>query len=99
MKIINFLIFLFILVVGINIINLNAQVHVGGIEEYIDYANITYATAGVNNSYENIAGSPFYFDEFIEGQIKLENGKIYQGPLRYDVYTYQIEFKTSNGKI
>ena len=77
----------------------NAQVYVGGLQEYIDYSNINNVRDRINNPYSNFSGSPFLNKDFKKGQIKLNNGKIYEGRLRYDVYADQIEFEMSDGNI
>jgi hypothetical protein len=76
-----------------------AQQYIMGIGDYIDYANIDRNLNRNENSYANIQGSPFLFSNFKNGQIKLKDGKIYEGPLRYDIYADQIEFRTSTGDI
>lgn len=77
----------------------NAQVMVGGIEEYIDYANIVATNSGANNKYSEMKGTPFLNEKFEEGRVNLRNGKIYEGPLRYDIYSDQIEFETEDGLV
>lgn len=76
-----------------------AQNHILGLGEYIDYANIDRNINRNMNTYENISGSPFMFPNFKQGQILLKDGKIYEGPLRYDIYANQIEFRTSEGDV
>ena len=72
--------------------------YVLGLQDYINYEHIDRNMAKTS-SYENIKGSPFISKDFADGQIRLNNGKIYKGPLRYDIYADQIEFKTSTGEI
>ncbi|MDX1285395.1 MAG: hypothetical protein R3182_10290, partial [Draconibacterium sp.] len=76
-----------------------AQVLVGGMDEYIDYANIVRNSSGPNNKYSEMAGIPFLNEDFEMGTVKLRNGQLYKGPLRYDIYADEIEFKTKDGKI
>lgn len=76
-----------------------SQIHIMGLGEFIDYANIDRTNPAAVSSYIDIKGSPFFNDEFIVGRLKLRNGKTYEGPLRYDIYSDQIEFKTENGEI
>ncbi len=68
--------------------------------ELDDYVNYSHIERTMNRpTYSNIKGSPFLHENFIEGQIKLDNGRTYQGPLRYDIYSDEIEFKTTDGDI
>lgn len=76
-----------------------AQNHILDLGEYIDYANIDRNLNLNTNTYTNISGSPFMFPNFKQGQIQLKDGKIYEGPLRYDMYADQIEFRTTEGDI
>lgn len=50
-------------------------------------------------SYEDIKGSPYLFEKFETGRINLKDGKIYEGPLRYDMYANQFDFKTKEGDV
>jgi len=76
-----------------------AQVYVGGLDQYMDYANITKTSSGPNNKYSDMAGSPFLNEDFEKGRVELRNGKTYEGPLRYDIYSDQIEFQTKDEKV
>jgi len=42
--------------------------------------------------YEDIEGSPYYSDEFIVGQVYMKNGKTAETPLRFNLYTDEVEF-------
>ncbi|MEN8117272.1 MAG: hypothetical protein ABFS16_09855 [Bacteroidota bacterium] len=75
------------------------QVKIGGIDQYMDYSNISKNISGPNNEYSDMKGSPFLNEEFQTGRVKLRNGKIYEGPLRYDIYSDQIEFQTKDGAV
>ena len=90
--------FLLLAVIVLSVSSVKAQVMIGGIQEYLDYSNIN-SSDGINNPYSEFKGSPFMVEDFQEGQIKLNDGKIYEGKLRYDVYADQIEFIISDGKI
>ncbi len=94
----NFLI-VFMAITSIIINNVEAQVHIGGLQEYVDYASINISNTSFNNPYADFEGSPFLNSDFDIGQIKLKNRKIYEGLLRYDIYADQIEFKTADGNI
>ncbi len=93
---VNIIISLIFLISGITAFS---QEYILGLDDYVGYANIKRTNSPTASPYSQIKGSPFLFDDFITGQIKLKNGKIYQGPLRYDIYGNQIEFKTSNGDV
>jgi hypothetical protein len=89
-----------------NSLNLKAQNYIVGdvnfvlgMKDYINYANINRTNSPANLPYENIKGSPFLFEDFVNGKVKLKDGKTYEGPLRYDIYADEIEFKTSEGEI
>ncbi len=69
-----------------------------GLDQYMNYEHIERNMAKTA-TYNDVKGSPFMSKEFIDGQIKLNDGKIYKGPLRYDIYADQVEFKTSGGEI
>lgn len=44
-------------------------------------------------SEEDISGSPYLFDEFIDGDIIIENYRFAGIPLRYNIYNDDIEYK------
>lgn len=75
-----------------------AQGIVYELDDYVNYANLE-KTMAKPATYSNVAGSPFLFDDFVEGSIKLDNGAVYKGPLRYDIYADELEFKTTAGEI
>ena len=83
------------------VISVKAQVqnYMLGVDEYIDYANIKRTNSPGSQPYDNIKGSPYLFEDFITGKIKLKDGKTYEGPLRYDIYANKIEFKSSAGEV
>lgn len=49
-------------------------------------------------SYGEIEGSPYFSDEFIDGKVYLKNGKSGAIPIRYNLYTDQVEFMR-DGKV
>lgn len=99
MKKVTGLIFLFVISTCFSNKNLLAQVKVLGLDQYIDYANIIKNSDGANNKYSDMKGSPFLNEEFETGKVYLRSGKIYEGPLRYDIYSDQIEFETKEGLV
>ena|GEM_PF-5336041 len=53
----------------------------------------THPTAGVITSYEKIQGTPYLFPDYREATIVRDDSSRYQGKLRYDVYTDEMEFQ------
>lgn len=70
-----------------------------GMNDYINYTNIKRTNAPANLPYEDINGSPYIFENFATGKVKLKEGKTFEGPLRCDLYAGEIEFKTTDGEI
>lgn len=75
------------------------QVVISGLDQYIEYANINKTTQGSASKYTEMDGNPFLDEAFRKGRVKLRNGKLYEGPLRYDIYADEIEFQTGDGEI
>ncbi|WP_167619779.1 hypothetical protein [Maribellus sediminis] len=71
------------------------QNYINELDDYINYANID-RNSSQPATYDNIEGSPFVYKDFVEGELKLNTGKTYKGPLRYDIYADEIEFVTSD---
>lgn len=46
-----------------------------------------------SDPYDDIDGSPYYFDEFLDGVVYLHNGSSIEGQYRYDIYKNQFQFK------
>ena len=60
----------------------------------INEFNILAARNAVGGlSYDNIKGSPYYSNEFVNGTVYLKDGKSGSLPLRYDLLQDEIEFK------
>lgn len=70
-----------------------------GMNDYINYANIKRTNSPANLPYEEIKGTPYIFENFATGKVKLKEGKTFEGPLRCDVYADEFEFKTKEGEI
>ncbi len=66
---------------------------------WYNYANINRTNSPANVPYEDIKGSPYIFGEFEVGKVKLKDMKTFEGPLRYDIYANQFEFKTKEGEV
>jgi hypothetical protein len=92
-----FFVFSFILSISIKMHAQNN--YLLGMGDYINYANINRTNSPANLPYEDIKGSPYLFGEFETGRINLKDGKIYEGPLRYDMYANQFDFKTKEGEV
>lgn len=89
--------FSFVLIISVRT---QAQVnYLLGMSDYINYANINRTNSPANVSYEDIKGSPYIFEEFEPGRIKLRDMKTFEGPLRFDIYANQFEFKTKEGQV
>lgn len=87
-------------------INLQAQNYIVGdvnfalgMNDYINYSNINRTNSPANLPYEDIKGSPYIFENFAIGKVKLREGKTFEGPLRCDIYAGEFEFKTKEGDI
>jgi len=52
--------------------------------------NAREGTSGL--SYGEIEGSPYFSDEFIDGKVYLKSGKSAAIPIRYNLYTDEVEF-------
>lgn len=76
-----------------------AQSYMAGIDEFIEYNNINMTNSRSDNSYADIEGTPFLYGDFVVGQVKLNNGKYYEGELRYDNYKRNLEFKNEKGEV
>lgn len=70
-----------------------AQITIPKIEEYLDRIRLNRAMEGMReNTYKNVEGSPFMEKEFREGRIQLNDGKLFNGKLRYDMYAGEMQF-------
>ncbi|WP_372776160.1 hypothetical protein [Mangrovibacterium sp.] len=50
--------------------------------------------------YENVDGSPFLADDFVPGEVIIDDSISYESvPLRYNIYTDKIEFKNNQDQI
>ncbi|WP_319591130.1 hypothetical protein [uncultured Draconibacterium sp.] len=78
---------------------IKAQSYMGGVDEFIEYNNINMANSRSDNSYADVEGTPFLYGDFVVGKVKLNNGKYYEGELRYDNYKRNLEFKDDKGDV
>ena len=49
--------------------------------------------------YKYVQGSCYLIENFIDGRITLNTGQTFEGPVRYDIYADQIEFKNAANEI
>ena len=78
---------------------IKAQSYMGGVDEFIEYNNINMANSRISNAYVDVEGTPFLYGDFVVGKVKLNNGKYYEGELRYDNYKRNLEFKDDKGDV
>jgi len=69
-----------------------------GLEEYIKHARVN-RDAEKPVLYEYVQGSPYLHESFEDARIALDIGKTFEGPVRYDIYADQIEFKNAANEI
>lgn len=79
------------------------KVSVNNIAEINDMENLVRElsyTRNVETKIEEIEGSPYLEEQFIEGIVELSTGATYAGiPLRYNVYNDEIEFRNRKGEV
>lgn len=78
---------------------IKAQSYMAGVDEFIEYNNIIMTNSRSDNSYADVEGTPFLYGDFVVGKVKLNNGKYYEGELRYDNYKRNLEFKNETGDV
>jgi hypothetical protein len=67
---------------------------VHGSDVLLDKLRLNKSINGIGNVlYSNIAGDPFIFKEFHQGELLLISGETYRVDLRYDIYGNQIHMK------
>jgi len=71
-----------------------AQMEVSGMDNILLKLQIKNDIEGtIDNSYSNIEGNPFMYENFSPGEIKIKNDGIHKGLLRFDKYAGEIHFK------
>ena len=69
----------------------------------MDLMNINKALRNESHSVftdPDIEGSPYLNDDFIEGSVYTNSKTQYEGvPLRYNIYSDEIEFRSDNGQV
>lgn len=75
-----------------------AQEIIPGINEHIKHANIG-SKAEKPVDYKYVQGSGYLNDKFTDARITLNTGQTFEGPVRYDIFADQIEFKNEANEI
>lgn len=75
-----------------------AQEIIPGIGDYIERAGIDRKAEHAVD-YKYVQGSCYFNDDFIDGRITLNTSQVFNGPVRYDIYADQIEFKNAANEI
>jgi hypothetical protein len=69
-----------------------------GMDEYIKHAQID-RNVEKPVDYKYVQGSCYLIELFIDGRMILNTGQTFEGPIRYDIYADQIEFKNQANEI
>jgi len=75
-----------------------AQEIIPGMDEYIKHSHMD-RKGEKPVDYKYVQGSCYFNDDFIDGRITLNTGQTFEGPIRYDIFTDQIEFKNEANEI
>jgi hypothetical protein len=75
-----------------------AQEIIPGMDEYIRHSHLDGKTEKPVN-YTYVQGSCYLNEAFVEGRITLNTNQTFEGPIRYDIYADQIEFKNQANEI
>lgn len=94
------------LLISVNVVfaqepNLSTPVDVGAMTNNMEnlLRALNYNT-NIERTADDIEGSAYLREEFLDGRVTLENGVEYNHiPLRYNVYNDLVEFKSSNGEV
>ena len=69
-------------------------------EFLVSFNNMRRAENGaLNIDYSEVEGTPYYQEEFMNGQIILNSGKVYEGPMRLNQYSRMIEIEADDGTV
>jgi len=75
----------------------NAQNVVPNSEALLAKLRLNGSIGGINHeTYEQIAGDPYIYKDFHEGELILKNGDVYRSILRYDIFGDQIHLKNED---
>lgn len=75
-----------------------AQEIIPGINEHIKHSNLD-RNAEKAVDYKYVQGSCYLNDRFTDARITLNTGQTFEGPVRYDIFADQIEFKNEANEI
>ena len=75
-----------------------AQEIIPGLDEHIIRSGID-SKVEKPVDYKYVQGSCYLIENFIDGRITLNTGQVFEGPVRYDIYADQIEFKNEANEI
>jgi len=91
------IIFTSILFLFVSISIAQAQVEVRGSEDLLTKLRINKSIEGIkNDTYLDVEGNPYMFEDFHSGKIKLKDDGIYDEMTRFDKYAGEIQFKREN---
>ena len=69
-----------------------AQEIIPGMDDYIKHANLD-RNVEKPVDYKYVQGTCYLIEHFTDGRIILNTGQTFEGPIRYDIFADQIEFK------
>jgi len=75
-----------------------AQEIIPGLQEHIKHAPPDGKTEKTID-YKYVQGSCYFNEDFIDGRITLNTSQTFEGPIRYDIFADQIEFKNEANEI
>jgi len=75
-----------------------AQEIIPGINEYIENAHFA-RNVETPVDYKYVQGSCYFNEDFIDGWITLNTSQTFEGPIRYDIFADQLEFKNPANEI
>lgn len=75
----------------------HSQNVVPGSELILDKLRLNKVMHGIEyETYGTIAGDPYIYKDFHEGEMTLKNGETYKLNLRFDIYANQVHFKNND---
>jgi len=95
MKTVKLPLFLLCLLISVN--SAISQNVIPGSEILLDKLRLNKVMHGIEyETYETVAGDPFLFGDFHEGEIIFKNGEAFNLNLRYDIYADQVHLKDND---
>ena len=77
--------------------NANSQVVIKQLEDLADEVRLLKARSSrQQKTYTEIEGTPYLSEDFKSGEVYTNDSILYKGPLRYNIYANEIEFKKSD---